>query len=98
MPKQIVKQPNGKYAIWSTVVDDFVCVECDLAELIDQLCQEEMTRIHKRVTEVVAGLDLGRSPYHQFTKTWDECIGIVKECHGDNAESLGIIRESGMSV
>ena len=28
MPSRVVKQPNGKYAIFSTVVEDFVAYDC----------------------------------------------------------------------
>lgn len=40
MPHCFVKQPNGKYAIWSTIVDDFIGLDYTAAGAL----QEELNR------------------------------------------------------
>jgi len=34
--KRIVKQPDGKYAIWSTIVDDFVMTDASREDVIKE--------------------------------------------------------------
>ena len=37
MSRQIIKQPNGKYALFSSVVDDFVLIDADPNEIVEEL-------------------------------------------------------------
>ena len=41
MGRQIIEQPNGKYAIWSTIVDDFILEDITVEEYIEFRIQEE---------------------------------------------------------
>jgi hypothetical protein len=40
MPSFVVKQPNGNYALFSTVCDAFTWLDCTEAEMIDVLCDD----------------------------------------------------------
>ena len=92
MGQQIVQQPDGKYAIWSSVVDDFVVVDCENAEeVVDVMAEDSRREIDKHVRRVLEQLASGGRPYHQFTKTFGECLEIIREVHGDDAESLSIM-------
>jgi len=92
MGRQIVKQPDGKYAIWSSVVDDFVVVDCEnAAEIIDVMVEDSRRDIESNVLRVLAQLDRCENPYHQFTKTFSECLELIREIHGDDAESLSMM-------
>ena len=92
MGRQIVKQPDGKYAIWSSVVDDFVVVDCEnAAEIIDVLVEDSRREIERYVLQVLAQLDSGEEPYHQFTRSFSDCIEIIREVHGDDAKSLSMM-------
>lgn len=92
MGKQIVKQPNGKYAIWSSVVDDFVCIDCENAkEIIEDFMEEQQRQVTNTVERIVKALNNGGKPYYQFTKTFDECVEIIKKLHGEDAESLRML-------
>jgi len=82
MGRQIIKQPNGGYAVWSTVVDDFVMVDAEPFEIIDMMVKESRRDITRRVNEVVAALERGDRPYYQFTMDFDECMSRIKEIHG----------------
>lgn len=45
MPKFIVKQPDGLYSIFSTVVDHFVFIDADIEELKNYFnCNERVER------------------------------------------------------
>ena len=85
MGRQIVKQPDGKFAIWSSVVDDFVIIDCDgVPELIDAIVEDARRDITRTVESVVEKLAAGEKPYYQHTKTFDECMEIIKEVHGED--------------
>lgn len=95
MGHQIVKQPNGKYAIWSTVVDDFICIDCEnQQELVDEFMDYEKRRIESNVARIVADLEAGRNPYLQFTKSFRECVGTIEQTHGLKCESLKMLQSA----
>lgn len=91
MANRIVQQPNGLFAIWSTVVDDFTMIDCTPEEIIDDWASRERERITKAVTEIVQQLRAGGKPYYQFTETFDECVARIREQHGFDAESLKLL-------
>jgi len=89
MGKQIVQQPNGKFALWSSVVDDFTVVDYENAEeIIDDFVEESRRELTAKINGIIAALDRGEKPYYQFTKSFDDCIELIREIHGDDAESL----------
>ncbi len=77
MPRYPVKQPNGKYAIFSTVVDHFIAYDATPEEIMESFRQEAITE-SDRVT--ARGLkradDLGAARF-------DESIETVRLIHGD---------------
>lgn len=79
MSQQIIKQPDGLYCVWSIVVDNFVQVDATLDEIIAKRVAKETVAIRKNVNEIVAELDAGGKPYAQFTMTYEEAVGWIKE-------------------
>lgn len=88
MAHQIVKQPDGRYAVWSTIVDDFVIENATPKEIADTWAKEEADRVRNRVDEIVAQLDQGGKPYHQFTKTYGEFVQLRNGCYPEDDHSL----------
>ena len=89
MGVQIVQQPDGKFALWSSIVDDFTHVDCENAAEITEIFVERSRReITDNVNGIVAALSRGEKPYYQFTKSFEDCIAFIREIHGDDAESL----------
>ena len=98
MGQQIIQQPNGKYAVWSSVVDAFVLLDCEPNEIIDEWLEQERRRLTRAVTEIVDKLNRGERPYYQFTMDWADALHTYKQVHGkdfdfdaemaDNAEPL----------
>ena len=72
MGYQIIKQPNGLFAIWSSVVDDFVWFDCAKHDLIEIFLKEKEEQITKFVEEKVHALEKGEKAYYQFTMSWEE--------------------------
>lgn len=82
MGRQIVKQPNGKYCIFSSIVDNVTFYDMTPEDIIEQWVTESRDRIAKDVLETIGQLDRGESPYYQFGKTYTEMISFIKEVHG----------------
>lgn len=78
MPQQIIKQPDGKYAIFSTVVDGLVATDCTRQEILDMWDAEYRERTLAGINKVCDALDSGGKPYFQFTMTWDEAVAEDK--------------------
>lgn len=79
MSRQIVKQPNGRYAIWSSVVNNFVYTNLTREQYIEIRIAEEAQRIKEEIYRIITDLDNGEKPYQIFTKTYEECLEIIKE-------------------
>lgn len=88
MSDQIIKQPNGRYAIFSSVCDDFVVVDANKEEII----QEFETALGKfggnTADRIIHQLDSGDRPYHQFTLSFDDAVGKSIEIHGNMAQII----------
>ncbi len=65
MSRVAVKQPDGLYAIWSTVVNDFIVYDAT-AEDIDQfIVQEAIIKAQQAAMEMIAQAEM--SSKEQFT-------------------------------
>ena len=79
---QIIKQPNGKYCIFSSVVDNVIYYDGTPEQILNTIIEAETTPIRKRVNETISELDNGGKPYGQFTKSFDEMIEWIENVHG----------------
>lgn len=82
MGRQIIKQPNGLFAIWSSVVDNFIVLNYTAQQIVDKYIEEEKKRITESVANDIKLLEAGESPYYQFTKTWDGALQSIEIYHG----------------
>ena len=82
MGQQIIQQPDGKYAIWSTVVDGFVLIDAEPNDIINHWLESERERITKIVAGIIEQLERGEKPYYQFTMDWYEALHTHKQVHG----------------
>ena len=83
MGRQIIKQPNGGYAVFSTIVDDFILLDATEKDIINERLETERERITKDVHDVIEKLEAGTKPYYQFTQTWEEALDTIREVHGE---------------
>lgn len=79
----IVKQPNGKYAIWSTICDNFIATDCSREELIEELVADERARITIEVDDFISG----KKPRTQFSMSFEECLETIEAVHGEASDS-----------
>ncbi len=78
---QIIRQPTGKYAVWSDIVDDFIMIHCTREEIIADRAKKATEDITERVNKECDSLDKGGKPSFQFTMTWDEALKLREEIH-----------------
>lgn len=74
MGQQIIKQPDGRLAVFSSIVDAFIVVDATPEEILDWRAEEaaakERERTQRELDAVLA--DDPRRVYFQFTRTWEE--------------------------
>lgn len=88
MGHQIIKQPDGLYAIFSSVVDDFIWTNCTPEDIIEIRTKEAVKAIREDVLNDVAALDKGEKPYYQFTMSFDEAVRHIRLVHRKDTDSL----------
>lgn len=93
MGHQIIKQPNGQFSVWSTVVDNLIILDATPEEIIEYYCAREREEITQRVHDKVEQLNKGESPYGQFTMDWEEALDMIESCHGKDDNTFKIIEE-----
>jgi hypothetical protein len=85
MGQQIIKQPDGKLAVFSSVTDTFIVVDATPEELVEWRAEEAAERAREQtrreLDKVLAGDS--RSAYFQFALTWDEAAAKDREHDGD---------------
>ncbi len=91
---EIIKQPNGHYAVWSTVVDAFNAFNATREEVIDHFVERsgrappddndpdllEIAAIERRrLGKLVDAVDDGTiNTLRPSWSTWDECIAWLE--------------------
>ena len=82
MGQQIIKQPDGKYAIWSSTADDFVALNCKPQDIIEMWVEEERRRIEEMVAEEIRKLNDPKARLRCTQISWTEALHERKEVHG----------------
>lgn len=67
---QIVKQPDGRYCIWSTVSDRLILVDLGSDEVISFFAAEASERAREDTIRTLNRLDAGDPPGGQLATTW----------------------------
>jgi len=65
-------QPDGRFAIYSSVVEDFILVDGDANDVVNWFVGKAAQEALVSTTNIINALLAGGKPYHQFTKTWEE--------------------------
>lgn len=103
MGKQIVKQPNGKYCIFSSEVDNITHYNMSVQDIIDQWVEDARYDITEKVVEITIKLEKGEMPYRQFTKSYNDVLIKIKSAYSTDQmietqkliESEEVVQESG---
>jgi hypothetical protein len=93
MGQQIIKQPDGLYAVFSSVVDAFILLDCTRDDLIEHFMEQEKRNIVRTVDQKLGMLDKGEAAYYQFTMTWDEALAEHRRHVTDDPEGTAMVEE-----
>jgi hypothetical protein len=63
MGRRIVKQPNGLYAVYSTVIDGFIITNSTKEELIEDFVQEKREEITEMIEASIEVMNTGERNY-----------------------------------
>ncbi len=81
MSRQIIKQPNGRFCIFSSICDNVTFYDMTEKDIIDEWVKEYKAETEKHVKSVIEKLNNGGKPYYQFTIGYDEMLDRIKEIH-----------------
>ena len=81
MGQQIIKQPNGKYCLFSSIVDNVTYYDMTKEEIIEVWTEKAKKDFEEKVNNIVNKLDKGEKPYFQFTLSYEEMLQRILEVH-----------------
>ncbi len=81
MGHQIIRQPNGKYCIWSSHVDSIILFDATSDDLVEYYGNKAAQDSKLNIIRVVDKLDRGQARliYHQFTMSYAEALERSRE-------------------
>lgn len=74
MSRQIIQQPNGRFAVFSTVTDTFVAADKTERQVVMAARKAAADRVEMDTWELLRKVKGGLRPYAQFTLTWSEAV------------------------
>ncbi|MGC5263893.1 hypothetical protein ACPXCO_23020 [Streptomyces cyaneofuscatus] len=88
MGHQIIEQPDGLLAVFSSVVSSFVVTDATPEELIDWYADEAARDARERTKRLLDRVAQGaHTAYAQHALTWEEASQIDQECSSGPDES-----------
>jgi hypothetical protein len=83
MGYQVIRQPDGLLAVYSSFTDPWAVMDTTPAEVVDWLAARAEVQERREMQKVVDHVTAGepRKSYYQFTRTFDEA-NAMSEKHG----------------
>lgn len=78
MGRQVIKQPDGRLAIWSSNSDTWVVVDAEPEEVVDYFVQHAARDARRSAEATVAAVveDRPRDVYYQFAMSFEEAEAL----------------------
>ncbi len=87
MGHQIIQQPDGRFCVWSSVVDDLIIIDATEDDLCDYYAEDAAkkarTEIKYKIQEVRASI----RPYLQFTIPYSDVAQRYDRCKQELSKS-----------
>ncbi|MFD5899051.1 hypothetical protein [Streptomyces sp. NPDC060366] len=85
MGQQIIRQPDGKLAVFSSITDTFIVVDATPEELVEWRAEEAAERAREQTRKELEKVLAGNSHvvYRQSAMTWEEAMQSDREHGGD---------------
>jgi hypothetical protein len=80
--RQILKQPDGKLAVFSTVSGAIIIYDASEADIITYFLERDVRDSIAATMKIIDELEAGEKPYYQFTMTWEQALKEHEERHG----------------
>ncbi|WP_330328214.1 hypothetical protein [Streptomyces pseudovenezuelae] len=85
MGQQIIQQPDGRLAVFSTITDTFILMDATPEEILnwraEKAAEAERERTAQELTDVLAGQP--EAVYYRLAHTWEEACVLNEEHGGD---------------
>jgi hypothetical protein len=81
MGHQFIQQPNGKWAIWSSVVDDFIWLDCEEWDLFSAEAFDRIESEYHACKRDIERTKDPEAPKRWTQMTWEEALAHRKEVH-----------------
>jgi len=90
MGHQIIQQPDGRLAVFSSVVDAFVVLDATPEELVDWYAEEAAKEARERTQRLVERLlrDGPQATYSMRALTWEEAAEMDRKNAPEDGEEL----------
>lgn len=88
MSYQILCQPDGRFALFSSVTGTIELWDATDTEIEDWFVAEAIRKTRDTVSRAVEKVakNQARSVYHRFTLSWEEATALDKQNNGDLTE------------
>ncbi|MGI5161414.1 hypothetical protein [Microbispora sp. CA-102843] len=85
MGTQIIRQPDGRLAVFDTITDTLVLWDKTADEIVEWSANEAAERARADARAILEHVEAGRPrrAYFQFAVTWDEAVAADRENDGD---------------
>jgi len=81
----LLKQPDGKLALWSTSVDNFILIDSSPAEVIDFYIDRGVDKALRDTQETLSEV---QHPDYKPYVSWDSALETLKSEHGKTIDDL----------
>lgn len=84
MGSQIIRQPSGKYAIFSTYTDTITVWDATEDEIVEHFAERAAERAREDARRQLGHVAGGnpRAAYYQFAMTWEEALDEDRKHRG----------------
>lgn len=89
MTYQIIRQPGGLFAIFSTYTDTIIVYDATRAEIVDWFIEQETAELRKQLGVKLDHVETGNPEkvYFQFAMSWDEALETDR-VHGGEVHAV----------
>lgn len=75
MAQQIIRQPNGKYCIYSTITDNVTHYNMTIDEIVNILIEDSKKELRQKILNIENGKN-------HFSLSYEEMLEQIFEIHG----------------
>lgn len=95
MAQQIIRQPNGKFAIFSSISDTLVAIDLTVEELKELWISEAKREAVRHVDHITEALAKGETPYMGWSITYAEAVEThMRFADNSTPEFTKLVQES----